>query len=121
MYYLLASIPFARYHFLRVRAFLVAAVRSSNITRWSMAAGVGLLLVTLPGVSGAWRLRLALAGGIPAVWMAVVARVPDLHTYENAIAMCSVPLLLCAAAAILDVARPSGGTRADRGRANTVA
>jgi hypothetical protein len=112
LYYLLASIPFARYHFLEFAHFwwLPAFIRYHPL---AMAAGVGLLVVTLPGVSPAWRLRLALAGGIPAAWMAVVARVPALHTYENAIAMGSLPLLLCAAAAVLDVlAHPAALTRA---------
>jgi hypothetical protein len=102
-YYLLASIPFARYHFLEFAHFwwLPPFIRHHPLV---MAAGVTLLLLSLPGVSKAWRLRLGLAGGIPAAWMAVVARVPALDTYENAMAMSAVPLGLCAAAAVLDVA-----------------
>jgi hypothetical protein len=110
-YYLLASIPFARYHFLEFAHFwwLPFFIRYHPLM---MAAGVGLLLLTLRGVPRVWR-RLALAGGIQAAWMAIVAHVPALDTYENAVAMCLMPLLLCGAAALLDlIAHPDAFERA---------
>jgi hypothetical protein len=121
VYYLLASIPFARYHFLEFAHFwwLPIFVRYHPIV---MAAGLALALSTSAAIPRPWTRRFALAGGLSAVWMAVTVWQPVFATYENATIMASVPLALAAAVAILDLRWTAGAlerliSNADRPRA----
>ena len=102
IYYLLASIPFAYYHFLQFAHFwwLPWFVHGRSLV---MAIGVVLLLMTLGDASREWRVRLALVGGLPAVWMVVSTLVPWLDSYETAALMCFAPLVLLGLAGAVDL------------------
>jgi hypothetical protein len=93
IYELLASIPFAYYHFLQFAHFwwLPYVTRFHPVI---MAAGVAIFVLSLPIVPGWWRVRMLVAGAVPCAWMAVTIRFPQLQTYESAAILCAAPLLL---------------------------
>jgi arylsulfatase A-like enzyme len=102
VYELLASIPFAYYHFLQFAHFswLPYVIRFHPVI---MAAGVVLLALSLPVVPGWWRVRILIAGAIPCAAMAATIRFPQFQTYEAAAILCAAPLLLLFTGSLLSL------------------
>jgi hypothetical protein len=102
VYELLASIPFAYYHFLQFAHFwwLPYIIRFHPVI---MAAGVVLFASSLIAVPGWWRVRILIAGAVPCAAMAATVRFPQFQTYEGAAILCAAPLLLLFAGSVVSL------------------
>jgi hypothetical protein len=112
-YYLLASIPFAYYHFLQFPHFwwMPLFIRLHPLV---LAAAVAGLLPRPRAVAPPlrpWIRYVAIAGGTTTACMAAIGFAPVLLSYEIAEALVFVPLALLTAASVITIA--AAGTTAD--------
>ena len=105
-FYLLASIPFAYYHFLQFPHFwwLPAFIRFHPLV---LAAAVAILVSTLRGLSQSirpWVRYIAIVGAMTGLTMASTVLWPATLTYEMAAALCFLPIIILGMAGATDLA-----------------
>ena len=104
--YLLASIPFAYYHFLQFPHFswMPAFIRFHPIVLAAAVASLVATLHDLPGTLRPWIRYVAIIGVTAAACMGATVWLPVLQSYEIAAALCFVPIGLLGMVGGLDLA-----------------
>src|SRR5262249_35560951 len=105
-YYLLASVPFAYYHFLQFPHFvwMPVFIRFNSVIMLAGVAGLSLTVRDFPPPMKPAARVLVTTGALTAMWMAAMTWWPVLQSYDNAALMAFVPIGLLAATGALDFA-----------------
>ncbi|PWT81129.1 MAG: hypothetical protein C5B57_11095 [Blastocatellia bacterium] len=105
-YYLLASIPFAYYHFLQFPHFvwMPVFIRLNALIMLAGVVGSSLTVRDLPVPMKPAVRVLVSTGALTVMWMAAMTCWPVLQSYENAALMAFVPIVLLGAAGGIDFA-----------------
>jgi hypothetical protein len=104
-YYLLASIPFAYYHFLQFPHFwwMPLFIRIHPLLMLIGTAGIIVTMRDLPPRWTPWTRYLGIAGATIGIAMIASSLVPSLQSYETAGALYIAPMLLMSAAGAVDL------------------